>query len=320
MSVSSIRKSTIVRTKTAASRAFFRSAEVLAPRMAGRIARDLWFTVPPGPAATELPGGGEPFEVLSHGHLVRGHFWGTGPVVYLVHGWGGRGSQLTAYVEPLVEAGHRVVLFDAPSHGDSDPGSSGPSRTHGVEFGQAFDDVFARFGPAHAVIAHSLGTLATYLTLRFGWLSTERLVLLAPMVEAESLFDFFQSALGFGPRTRRAFDREVLEFVGLPVKEFDARVQAAHVGDVPTLIVHDRKDPQTPYGDAVSLLDALPDARLITTTGLGHRRILRDPTVVEKVLDFISPDAEVRQLPRAVSPSDGGRSTSASSRPARETA
>ena len=32
---------------------------------------------------------GEPFEVLSHGHVVRGHFWGTGPVVYLVHGWGG---------------------------------------------------------------------------------------------------------------------------------------------------------------------------------------------------------------------------------------
>jgi pimeloyl-ACP methyl ester carboxylesterase len=294
MTVSSIQKSTTVRIKSAGSRAFFRTAEVLAPRVAGRIARDLWFTVPPGPRATELPGGGEPFEVLSRGSMVRGHVWGSGPVVYLVHGWGGRGSQLTAYVEPLVEAGHRVVLFDAPSHGDSDPGRSGPNRTHGVEFGQAFDDVFARFGPAHTVIAHSLGTLATYLTLRFGWLSTERLVLLAPMVEAESLFDFFQSALGFGPRTRRAFDREVLEFVGLPVKDFDARVQAAHVDGVPTLIVHDRLDPQTPYADAVSLLDALPDARLITTTGLGHRRILRDPAVVAKVLGFVRFESESR--------------------------
>ena len=320
MSVSSIQKSTIVRTKRASSRAFFRSAEVVAPRTAGRIARDLWFTVPPIMEASQLPTGGEPFEVLSRGHVVRGHFWGTGPVVYLVHGWGGRGSQLTSYVEPLVDAGHRVVLFDGPSHGDSDGGRHGPTRTHGLELGQALDDVFARFGPAHAVIAHSLGTIATYLTLRFGWLSTERLVLLAPMVEAESLFDFFQSTLGFGPRTRRAFDREVLEFVGLPIDEFDARVQAAHVDDVPTLIVHDRKDPQTPYGDVVSLLDALPDARLVTTTGLGHRRILRDPTVIAKVLDFIAPDAEVRQLPRGISRSDGARSTSASSRRARETA
>jgi pimeloyl-ACP methyl ester carboxylesterase len=294
MTVSSLQKSTIVRFKEAASPAFFRVAEVLAPALAGRIARDLWFTVPAGFAASALPVGGEPFEVLSHGSSVRGHVWGTGPVVYLVHGWGGRGSQLTAYVEPLVEAGHRVVLFDAPSHGDSDAGRSGPNRTHGVEFGQALDDVFARFGPAHTVIAHSLGTLATYLTLRFGWLSTERLVLLAPMVEAESLFDHFQSALGFGPRTRRAFDRGVLDFVGLPVKEFDARVQAAYSDGVPTLVVHDRTDPQTPYADAVSLVAALPDARLVTTTGLGHRRILRDPAVVGKVVAFIRSDAESR--------------------------
>jgi len=322
MSVSSFQKSTIVRTKNASSRAFFRSAEVVAPRRGARVARDLWFTVPPGPDTVELPAGGEPFEVTSRGTVVRGHVWGTGPVVYLVHGWGGRGAQFAAFVEPLVEAGHQVVLFDGPSHGDSDPGRSGPTRTHGVELGQALDDVFARFGPAHAVIAHSLGTISTYLTMRFGWLSTERLVLLAPMVEAESLFDFFQSALGFGPRTRRAFDQQVLEFIGIPVTEFDARVQAAHpdVADVPTLIVHDRKDPQTPYGDAVSLLDVLPDARLVTTTGLGHRRILSDPTVVAKVLDFVAPDAEVRRLPRAVSQSDGGRSTSASSRRARETA
>ena len=88
------------------------------------------------------------------------------------------------------------------------PARPGHGRTHGVEFGKALDAVFARFGPAHAVIAHSLGTISTYLALRFGWLCTERLVLLAPMVEAVSLFDQFQRALGFGRRTRRAFDRD----------------------------------------------------------------------------------------------------------------
>ena len=43
----------------------------------------------------------EPFEVESLGAAVRGHVWGEGPVVYLVHGWGGRGSQLASFVEPL---------------------------------------------------------------------------------------------------------------------------------------------------------------------------------------------------------------------------
>ncbi len=304
MTFSSLWNSTIVRARSLALSAFFCSAEVLAPSLGGRVARDLWFTAPSTMRATPLPDGGGPFSVDSHGATVRGHVWGAGPVVYLVHGWGGRGSQLTAYVEPLVAAGHRVVLFDAPSHGDSDPGRTGRNRTHGVEMGQALDAVVARFGPAHAVVAHSLGTISTFLTLRFGWLSTERLVLLAPMVEAASLFDFFQSTLGFGPRTRRAFDREVQSFVGVGVEEFDARVQAAHVDGVPTLVVHDRKDPQTPYGDAAALVDALPDAHLVTTTGLGHRRILRDPAVVERVLRFLLPDAgAVEQvLPLLASP------------------
>ena len=96
--------------------------------------------------------------------------WGSGPVAYLVHGWGGNGSQLAAFVRPLLAEGFRVVLFDAPAHGDSEPGPAGPGRTHGVEFGKALDAVFAKFGPAEAVIAHSLGAISTYLTLRFGWL------------------------------------------------------------------------------------------------------------------------------------------------------
>jgi pimeloyl-ACP methyl ester carboxylesterase len=287
MTLAALQKSTIVRVRNLGLRGYFRSADLLAPRLAGRTARDLWFTVPPMPAATPLPPGAEPFSVTLHGAQVRGHVFGDGPVVYLVHGWGGRGGQLAAFVEPLVAAGHRVVVFDAPSHGDSDAGVAGPRRTHGVELGQALDAVFARFGPAEAVVAHSLGAVSTYLALRFGWLGTRRLVLVAPMVDAESLFDQFQAALGFGRRTRRAFDRQVDDFVGIPVAEFDAIVQASHVDPVPTLVVHDRGDRQTPYADAERLVAALPDARLVTTESLGHRRILRDPAVVAAVVDFV---------------------------------
>ncbi len=281
-------KSTIVRTKTALRRVGFRLADLVAPGIAAGFARDLWVAVPPRMAASALPADGQPFEVEAMGGTVRGHFWGTGPVVYLVHGWGGRGSQMTALVEPLVQRGYRVVLFDAPSHGDSDPGPAGPRLSHGVEFGKALDAVFARFGPAEAVVAHSLGAIATYLTLRYGWLSTQRLVLVAPMVRAAPLFDQFQRALGFGSRTRRAFDREVERLVGVPVDEFDAIVQVAHVEPVPTLVVHDRDDRYTSYADSVHLVDTLPDADLVTTDGLGHRRILRDPSVVREISSFVA--------------------------------
>ena len=47
--------------------------------------------------------------------------WGQGPLVLLVHGWNGRGSQLGSFVEPLLEGGFQVVTFDAPGHGASAP-------------------------------------------------------------------------------------------------------------------------------------------------------------------------------------------------------
>jgi pimeloyl-ACP methyl ester carboxylesterase len=285
-------KSTIVRITNQSRRWLFRSGEVLAPRLGGRAVRNLWFSVPPLVAETPLPPAGTPFTVRSLGAAVRGHVWGEGPVVYLVHGWGGRGSQLAAFVAPLTSAGFRVVLFDAPAHGRSEPGPSGPGRTHGVEMGRALDEVAARFGPAHAVVAHSLGTMATYLALRYGWLGTGRLVLLAPMVEATPLVDQFQHVLGFGRRTRRAFERDAQALVGLPLSEFDARVQARHVDPVPTLVVHDRGDRQTPYADSARLVAALPQAELLATEGLGHRRVLQDPGVVAAAVAFIRDDVQ----------------------------
>jgi pimeloyl-ACP methyl ester carboxylesterase len=287
-------KGTIVRIRNVAIGAYFRYSEHLLPGPAGRLARDLWFTAPPRMAELPVPEGGQPFEVEAQGHVVRGLVWDDGldsarstRTVYLMHGWGGRGSQFGAMVEPLLESGHRVVMLDAPAHGDSDHGPAGPRRTNGLEFAKALDAVFCRFGPAEAVIAHSLGTIATYLALRFGWLGTKRLVLIAPMVESQSLFNQFQAALGFGERTRRAFDRSILGWVGIPVAEFDARFQAAHVDPVPTLVITDRGDRQTPYRDVVDFAESI-DAPLVTTEGLGHRKILRDRDVIACVVGFLS--------------------------------
>jgi hypothetical protein len=72
------------------------------------------------------------------------------------------------------------------------------------------------------------------------------------------------------------------------VDEFDAIVQAGHVEPVPTLVLTDVGDRQTAYADVVRLAETLPDAELVTTEGLGHRRILRDPSVVSRVVAFVA--------------------------------
>lgn len=286
--------STTVRATYAPLRVFFRYLGPIMPTVAARAARALWFAAPPRMAELPLPDGGTQFTVQAQGHPVSGIVWGDAAegarrskTVYLMHGLGGRGSQFGALVDPLVTASYQVVMLDAPTHGESAHGPSGPRRTNGMEFAKALDAVCARFGPAEAVVAHSLGVIATYLAMRYAQLSTQRLVAIAPMTEAESHFDNFQRALGFGKRTRAAFDRAVDEWVPVPVAEFDARFQAAQVKPVPTLVIADRGDRSTRYEDVVGFAQSI-QAALITTEGLGHRKILSNPDVAAKVVEFVT--------------------------------
>ena len=56
----------------------------------------------------------------------------------------------------------------------------------------------------------------------------------------------------------------------------------------PLLVVHDRDDATVPWLDGATIADAWPGARLLTTSGLGHRGVARDPAVVSEVVRFVS--------------------------------
>jgi hypothetical protein len=71
-------------------------------------------------------------------------------------------------------------------------------------------------------------------------------------------------------------------------------VRQAPALDAPLLVVHDRDDMEVPWSDGAAIVEAWPGARLVTTTGLGHNRILRDPAVVAEVAGFLGEDGLVR--------------------------
>ena len=296
-----VQKSTIVRPKRrvvpAQVWAAFATLELIAPSLGARWAERLWFGVPPPPSVSGRDHGsahdtgllppGEPFELSVNGGLVVGEAWGDGPVVYLVHGWGGRRSQLAAFVRGFAAAGHRVVAFDAPSHGESAPGKDGPKQTTFLEFEEALAAVVRRYGPARAVVAHSGGAQAVALAICHG-LPVERLVFIAPMANAESYLEVFQRQLGFVVRTREALVRRIVDRVGLPMSHFDIPAAAGAMGSMPLLVVHDRNDAEVGWADGAAIAEAWPGARLISTHGLGHRRILRAPEVVADVVSFVA--------------------------------
>ncbi|GAA3528096.1 alpha/beta fold hydrolase [Aeromicrobium panaciterrae] len=289
MAFTSSTKSTIVRIKTAGLRSAFRVLELVSPRLGALWAERFWFAITPS-RVQAVVGGGTHFEVASQGGVVRGTRWGSGPVVYLVHGWGGNSSQLGSFVAPLVAAGFSVVAHDALSHGRSDPGPTGAGNSDGVQMGKALDDVAAKFGPAHAVVAHSMGSLATGLALQHGWLGTDRLVMIAPAVRISDYVTVVQAGLGFGPRTLRRLETRVLNRVGLPIDAVDLHRVAEEIERPELLVIHDPADRETPYASTTSLVAHWSGARLTTIEGLGHRRALRDPAIIRQVVAFVSSD------------------------------
>jgi pimeloyl-ACP methyl ester carboxylesterase len=287
------KESTIVRFFAAPRpmRTAFRLLELTAPGLGARWAERIWFTLPrharPSAARPSPVAAGTPFAVDVNGHRVFGQTWGEGPAVYLVHGWAGRGDQLAPFVAPLVSRGYRVVVFDAPSHGASAPGAYGPRSSTIPEFADALTEVTAVHGPAHAVIAHSMGCTATAIAVCDG-LRAGRLVFLAPMASPASYATQFARALGFGPRILRRLITRVERRVGAPMRHFDVPELGRAIAMPKTLIVHDRDDASTPIEDADAIAATWTDSRLHVTSGLGHRRILRDPEVVAEVVDFVT--------------------------------
>ena len=209
--------------------------------------------------------------------------WGRGPAVYLLHGWGGRSTQWSSFVEPLTRAGLTVVAFDAPGHGQSPA-----PRTSIPHFAPALAAVVESVGPARAIVGHSLGGVAASFALGRG-LRTERVAFLGSPADPSKFLAGFLAQIGL-PRHLHAALRDRFESeYGFASNELPLRPPPGSA-PLPALVVHDRDDREVPYASADAILRAWPDAKLVTTSGLGHQRILRDASVIERVVAFAAGD------------------------------
>ena len=255
-------------------------ASRLSPALAGRLAVH-WFTQPrrfrrPEREAQFLVGA-SPVELLPN---VAAWAWGSGPTVLLVHGWEGRGSQLGSFVQPLVEAGYRVLTFDAPAHGDS-----GGRHSTLREFVRAIEAAERASGGLHGVIAHSFGCPAVSWALERG-LRTNGVCFVAPPASLEMAPDFFGAVTGMTPEAVHAMKLCVARMVGISFEELRLENYGPRMR-TPLYIVHDQDDVDVELANAQRYLEHWPGASLCVTRGLGHRRVLNDQSVLDNVVEFI---------------------------------
>jgi len=284
-----LQKSTIVRSNNPArllgmARLGHAALSRLAPALAARIA-ELLFLTPPRhrrpPAEIELLARACARPMRIGARRIETWTWGTGPRVLLVHGWGGRGAQLGAFVAPLVARGFSVVTCDAPGHGASD---RGPVTMPEITI--ALQEVAAARGPVAGLIAHSGGALVATRALYEG-LDVGAAVYLAPAADLAGPALWFTETLGFSRAVRERMHRRIETRVGVPWNAFDVTALAPAL-DTPLLVIHDRGDGEVPWQHGAAIRAAWPRADMLTTDGLGHRRILRAPDVVTAAVSFIA--------------------------------
>ena len=273
-------------------RAGNRALSRVAPALAARLAERLFLTPPrpPRPAremALLATARARPLRVGAR-HLDV-WLWGTGPSVLLVHGWGGRGAQLAAFVEPLVARGFSVVTFDAPGHGASDPGI-----VTIPEMVAATRAVAAARGPLAGVIAHSVGGTVAARALYEG-LDAGAAVFVGAAADLTGPATRFTATMGFSRVVNDAMHARIAARLGQPWSAFDVAALAPGL-HTPLLVIHDRGDAEVPWQHGRVIAHAWRGAALLLTDGLGHRRILRDPDVVAAAVAFLAARTEERRL------------------------
>jgi pimeloyl-ACP methyl ester carboxylesterase len=225
-----------------------------------------------------------PFESAS----ITAYHWpapADAPTVLLVHGWGGWGLQFAAVAQALSDAGYAAIALDMPGHGRSNGWQSTLPQ-----FARAVHYMAARHagesGAVHGVVAHSMGAAASAIAVSRG-MRVGAFVSVASPTSAVQVTHEYASAFRLSESTREAMVRWIEAREGVVFAQLDAQYTARSTAQLPMLLVHDEADKVVPYVHAQQLQRLNPQAKLLTTQGLGHQRLLKSPEVVQAVLLFI---------------------------------
>lgn len=222
-------------------------------------------------------------EIRVGSQTIATYVWGNPanqPYALLVHGWSSFALRFQPWVKRLRGAGLAVVAFDQPGHGFS----TGDSCTI-PDFVATIRAVGRCYGKPTVAIGHSLGGTALTLAQSEEW-HAERIVVIAPAADLEAAADRFMRFVRLGSHLRGRFLSWLERSTGRSVQEFHIRQHLRSLG-LPCLIVHDIDDREVPWGDGEAYARHWHSARLLSTQGLGHHRVVDAPEVIDATLAFM---------------------------------
>ncbi|MEQ8674115.1 MAG: alpha/beta fold hydrolase [Aggregatilineales bacterium] len=231
----------------------------------------------------KLPAGARPITIYHNLCKLKGYEWGDGSkTILLVHGWESHLGHMLPVVKPLLDAGFKVMAFDAPGHGQSPQ-----LYSNMVDFGDAVRDAVEQYAPIHAIIGNSFGGAATALSLkRNKSISVDRLILVSPMQHILQHIDIFDCLMDVPDEVMSRVLWKIAGRIGMPLGQCDV-LEAVSDLSMPGLLIHDVEDEVIPVQSSRMIADVWQNSFYVETTGLGHRGAIRDKCVIDEIIHFL---------------------------------
>jgi len=214
--------------------------------------------------------------------------WGRGPLVILVHGWGGRGAQLGPLAMHIASLGFRAVAIDITGHG--------ASAKHHTAWPYFFSDISALAHSlnenVHAYIGHSVGGLAMMAARQISGICASRFVCICSPSFPASRIEILRRRLmpsEAGMASYKAFLAQ--QFAAPSWAELEAG--SAYDGSGPeTLLVYDVADRFVSHCEGDKIHARCPGTRLVKIHAHGHNRILVNPRLAREIGAFLTQRGE----------------------------
>ncbi len=213
--------------------------------------------------------------------IVTYNYGQSNKKILLIHGWSGSGTQMAVIAKRLVEQGYSVVSFDAPAH------AKAPGKISMMPFFiESIHHLEKLYGPFHAAIGHSLGGMSILKAVKDG-LQINKLVIIGTANSVTHITKEFAQNMKLNEKVAIKMKAYFDSKFGEDMDNYSGAVSAEGV-KTPTLVIHDEDDIDVHVSSAHEIATKLENNQLLITKGLGHRKILGDSEVINKLATFIA--------------------------------
>lgn len=211
--------------------------------------------------------------------------WGDGPVIVLVHGWGGRAAQFGPLAQQLAALGYRCVAPDVTGHGDARS-----RKTRWSWFQRDLIDLVAALDtPVHAFVGHSAGGLNMMAARSRGKIAASKYICICAPSYPFPPLRAVKAALAPSEKIMSRYKTYLVGEFSIPWSALKDGASFKGAGE-DLLLIYEERDRLIAHteGDRIHAMN--PGSKLLKTNAYGHQKILAAPELAEKINGFLSPE------------------------------